>query len=133
MGANFHYYIYREVESDLDEFHSEYQHCLEEGSDSYRGHLGVLPSGLRFAEIEPFAEASEVIEYLEDNHYKWDCALAVPFHGELRQHDFKSKITQRKKTKQGLVQLEEKFLKQIKSTKSKTIACKSCGSSVSRS
>ena len=105
MGANFHYYIYREVVNGLSDYHKEYQHelCHEQGSDSYQGHLGVLPSGIRFAELEPFTEASEAIEHLEANHYKWNCALAVPFHGELRQHDFKSKITQRKKAKQRLV------------------------------
>lgn len=137
MGSRFNTYTYNGAAKELSDFHSEYQHeeRLEGGSDTYAGHLGILADGLHIVDVKPYAFASDAREYIENNHSKWNCAFAVPFKGEVRDYDSASKkiIAQRKKAELDLALSKRKFLKQIKSTKSKTIGCKKCGSAITRS
>ena len=137
MGSRFKTYTYNGAKKELDNFHGEYQfeQRLEYGSDTYAGHLGILPDGLHIVDCKPYAFASDAQEYIEENHSKWHCALAVPFKGEIRDYDSASKkiLTQRKKAEVDLASAERKILQQIKSTKSVSIGCKKCGSAITRS
>ena len=136
MGAEFNYYVYKGDKSKLEDYHREEQQdqCLQFGNDSYAGHIGVMPSGIDFVKRKPFASASEAREYLEDNHNKWDCAMAVPYKtiGKTFSNASFKLMDQRDKVQSELKTLEADILLRIRTTKSKTIGCKKCGSSISR-
>ena len=136
MGAEFNYYVYKGDKSKLEDYHREEQQdqCLQFGNDSYAGHIGVMPSGIDFVKRKPFASASEAREYLEEHHSKWDYAMAVPYQtiGEtFSQASFKL-MDRRDKVQKEFKELDKNIMLSIKGTKSKTIGCKSCGSSIVR-
>ncbi|EDM26144.1 hypothetical protein LNTAR_16393 [Lentisphaera araneosa HTCC2155] len=136
MGAEFNYYTYRGSKSELLEHHRELQveECEQYGNDTYAGHIGIMPLGVEFVEIKPFASEAEARDYLEAEHCKWDRAMAIPFVGEGNIFDKASQkiMDQCCKAKRELVTLEADLLLKIRRTKSKTIGCKKCGSSISR-
>jgi hypothetical protein len=137
MGAEFRFYIYKGKEEDLGDYHTEFQReaCYEGGTDTYAGHIGIMPDGINFANITPLKSYAQAEEYLEDNHSKWSSAMAVPFLGKKQDYDKTSlrTITQKAVAKQKLGALKETLLVQIKQAKSKTVGCRHCGSSVTRS
>ena len=136
MGANFNYYTYRGGKTELPSHHKVLQEeeCEIHGNDTYAGHIGIMPSGINFVERKAFENEEQAREYLEDNHKKWDRAMAVPFKGTGVVYDKASQLLrdQRNKVTAELTTLEADILLSIRSTKSKTIGCKKCGSSVSR-
>jgi hypothetical protein len=135
MGSAFNYYKYNGSKEDIYNDFSEHQEeeCHANGSDTYAGHLGTLP-GLEIVAITPFAEMRAARNYIEENHSKWEAAMAVPYKGEVSTFDAVSKkvLQQRKALEKEILDMRQKFLKSMKSTKSKTIGCKRCGSSIGR-
>ena len=86
MGSTLETYIYNEDPEELDSYHTDYQTQLRDryGYDTYAGHLGAIPFGLDIIHTDPFETYNEALEYLEENHCKWDCAMAIPFKGKIR-------------------------------------------------
>ena len=136
MGALFRTYITALKADDLLEYHRAFQEekRMEEGCDTYAGHIGIMPDGIEFADVKPFPSRIEAEEYLAQHHSKWECAMAVPFKGKGEVPDKKSEklIHSREKAKRDLNSLEEKIISDIRKAKSKNIGCKHCGSSVRR-
>lgn len=136
MGAEFNYYIHRGAKDELEEYHNEHQSEMRAtyGNDTYAGHIGIMPGGIDSAGVTPFPTRNEAVAYLDENHCKWDCAMAVPFKGSVQSCDARSKriIVQRQKAAKDLVNARATIMSKIKSTKSKTIGCKYCGSAISR-
>ncbi|NQZ60004.1 MAG: hypothetical protein HRT88_21330 [Lentisphaeraceae bacterium] len=136
MGAEFRHYISKVSQEELGKDHCEYQsrECDFNGNDTYAGHIGIMPSGIDYAKAKPFKSSQQAIDYLEENHCKWDCAMAAPFIGETLDYGKQSKavLKRQQKLEVELLDLKAKILQCMRSTKSKTIGCKSCGSSVAR-
>ena len=128
MGAMFQYYLSEVPKEDLVDFHFEFQtqECELKGTDTYGGHIGIMPYGINFTKAQPFATKKEAISYLEDNHIKWEQAMAVPFMDEVLDYDKKSKGVRKniEKIELEILDLKAKILQSIRSTKSKTIGCK---------
>ena len=136
MGSIFKTYQSGLKKDELLSYHSDYQEQerIEGGCYTYAGHIGIMPDGLHFADVKPFAGAGKAEEYIADNHSKWERAMAVPFKGRAKVPDKKSeKLMQSvNKAEEDLKQLEERIIKGIRNAKSRTIKCRCCGSSVRR-
>lgn len=136
MGAEFNYYRYTGDKSEMSHYHEDTQiyERQQYGSDTYSGHLGILPCGLEVSSVKEFSNVNDAREYLQANHSKSESALAVPYMGNKDTHDASSKdlIRRKKKLFNEIKDFSAKKLKEIKAAKSKTIGCKPCGSSVSR-
>jgi rubrerythrin len=136
MGSVLQIYKSSLQKNELKEYHNELQKELriEQGCDTYAGHIGIMPDGINFVDITPFSNSDEAEEYIGDNHDKWMQAMAVPYVGMARVPDKQSERNAKalKKAEDDLDKLEASIIRKIKSTKSKTIGCKKCGSSVSR-
>ena len=136
MGSVFHTYTSGLKKDELLSYHSDYQEQerIEGGCYTYAGHIGIMPEGLNFVKVEPFTSVEKAEEYIADNHSKWDRAMAVPFKGRANIPDSKSErlIKSVTKAEEDLKLLEKKILSSIKNAKSRTIKCKSCGSSIRR-
>lgn len=136
MGSVFHTYTSGLPKDRLLSYHSDYQEQerIEGGCYTYAGHIGIMPDGLHFVDVKPFASASAAEEYLADHHSKWDRAMAVPFKGKANVPDSKSErlMQSLSKVEEDLKTLEKKIISSLKNAKSRTIKCKSCGSSIRR-
>ena len=133
MGAIFKYYLYNGDENKLDNYHHKEQRdqCEQYGNDTYAGHLGAIPAGINYVKDEHFCSASAACKYVEENHNKWSCAMAVAYtHYEEVHH--KPILKRMCKVEKEITKLETDLLLQIRNTKSKKIGCKKCGSSVNR-
>jgi hypothetical protein len=135
MGSEFNYYIHSGTKEDLQSGFAEHQQDERHmnGTDTYAGHLGIL-NGLVVSNITPFASMEQARDYIDENHSKWESALAVPYRGEVHGFDASSKKVeqQRKALEKDIVNTQKRYLKSMKATKSKTIGCKACGSSITR-
>lgn len=120
----------------LLDYHSSYQEQerIEGGCYTYSGHMGIMPDGLEFVKVEPFANVVKAEEYIAENHSKWERAMAVPFKGRAKVPDKKSEklMLSVHKAEEDLKQLEQKILAGIRNARSRTIKCKCCESTIRR-
>lgn len=137
MGAILQHYTYnRGSFEELEQHHQSYQEaeCNANGNDTYSGHLGILPEGLNLDNKKVFDNAEDALQYIEDNHYKWNSAMAVPYKGKAYSYDKAGKkvIAACTKAEKEFTDTQSAVMQEIKSTKSKTITCKNCLSSITR-
>ena len=59
-----------------NEFSRDQQDSAYESGHSYSGQIGVMPSGIDWL-TEKFKTNSEAIDYITDEHDKWDKAFGV--------------------------------------------------------
>ena len=78
MGASFSYRVYRATSIDevKKKWSSDVEQSLYESGHSYSGEIGML--GEDFIVTQTCKTIEESIEYIEDNHKKWETALCVP-------------------------------------------------------
>lgn len=141
MGANFQSYTFNKFNpgAEKETIQREWEAMREEnlhecGHDSYSGGIGTMAPGVDFVSIRPFESEAEAEEYLADNHDKWDAALAVPYKGSILvpTKEEAAHAEKLQKAQAYLDALMSRTLIDIKSTKSKTIGCKKCGSHINR-
>ena len=136
MGASFNYYTHEDNPS-VKELKERFEEEREEAGWEYGkgGYSGSLyeKSGLTILD-KTFENEDEAYNYLEENNCKWENAWAVPYKAVVNVDS-----TKKAKASQALEKVigeREKLIKDgvsaIKNTKSKTIGCKNCGSSVNR-
>ena len=85
MCACIDYYSFRGTEQQLKAFHRQKQRelCEEYGNDTYAGHLGILPAGLDMCK-QRFRGFNAAMEYVEENHSKWNPPMAVVYYQRSR-------------------------------------------------
>lgn len=135
MGAEYdsyhsHHADKESVEEEFEQLQQEY--CAEKGDNTYAGHLGIKP-GLHFIDtVYPDATAAD--DYIAEQNDKWEAAWAVPYHrvGQIPTAKGRKLIEARSKINRQMMDFHDNVLVRIKAAKSKTIGCKTCGSSVSR-
>ena len=136
MGSTLVTYTHRNnpTTDELHErFNDEAEMAGEEcGKGGYSGSL-YEKSGLTIID-KTFSSSDEAYDHICDNNGKWDNAWAVPYKATVTvpKSTLTSKKTQLAKAEADLKKLETDAIKAIKGTKSKTIGCKSCGSSINR-
>ena len=61
MGSTFLTYQSGLKKDELLSYHSDYQEQerIEGGCYTYAGHMGIMPEGIEFAKVEPFADAGK--------------------------------------------------------------------------
>jgi len=81
MGAIFDYRIYRDIEMEelRKKWNDDVEEDLYENGHSYSGSIGML--GSRFVLKSEKGSKELAIEYIEENHDKWDAPMCVPFPG----------------------------------------------------
>jgi predicted RNA-binding Zn-ribbon protein involved in translation (DUF1610 family) len=136
MGAQFDTYYPNttDVRQAKDLFYGRQQElCEQYGNDSYAGHLGIK-DGLTI-EDTLFNTEQEALDWLHENNNKWGSAHLVKYKGKVKKPYAKSKSTLERlnRLRLELQTFDKTVVKGIRAAKSKTIGCKSCGSSISRS
>lgn len=137
MGANFDYRIYpydtqEEKERAKKCWNSDVEDSQYEDGNSYSGGIGMLGRG--FSIQEDLAKESEAIEFLEDNHRKWDGAMAVTFSKVVKVN--KSFESKKQKALQKIDKMNNEYAglitslhKAFSNRKSNKVGCKKCTSS----
>lgn len=115
-----------------DQFVSEQQDSISQyGNDTYAGHLGIK-GGLTIDKkiYDSYADAEEEME----NNDKWGSAWALGYHDDKCKINLSAdKIRLKLRGIQNDInEFKKNTIADIRNTKSKTIGCKKCGSSVSR-
>ena len=143
MGACFSSRVTYKDRAEIPEWWTGVQEdCRREfGEDGYNGTFSplqqsaaTLDPGVQFAQINPRANKEAAELYCTDHHEKWDQALAVPFKTKVKQPDAVLRkarlrvVAERARLKNFL----KKLLERYQGTKSRTISCPRCGSSISR-
>lgn len=112
------------------------QDRYEHGHETYSGGIGTLEPGVQLIPNQtPFTTQGQAEDFIEESHYKGHKALAVPFKGtiEVPFIALKQALTRRDAAGDKVETLARQFLAEARATKSKTIGCKRCGSSITRS
>jgi hypothetical protein len=136
MGSTFSFYTYNQGPfEELEAFHEAYreEECYENGNDPYAGHLGILQEGLALQK-QIFNSEEEARNFIEQNHYKCNQAMAAPYKGKAYAYpkSYTDLIASSKKAENDFYATQAAILQEIKAVKSKTISCKACGSVINR-
>jgi hypothetical protein len=135
MGASFNDYTFKA--SDEKTLRSSFQKlqdnlCLDHGSDSYAGHLGIA-RGLQIVN-KSFKTTNEAHEYVVEQAEKWGSALAVKV-GDFSKA-FPVTATEKKEVEK-LNELQQKYdgweselISRVKQSKSALRGCKKCESKI---
>jgi len=82
MGAEFN--VRRFDDEPKEEIEKKWNAAIEQakydyGHSGYTGSIAEMPSGINWQDDVHFEDRSDAEEYLEENHNKWDRAMAVSY------------------------------------------------------
>jgi hypothetical protein len=115
---------------------ADVEHSQSMNGCSYSGAIGMLTGLIVFIRIEPLASHDEAIEYIAENHRKFEGPMAVPFkiQGKKAVPTYvKNAITKYEKAKTNKRESEDKVRQDFYNAKSQFVGCKKCKSKLSRS
>ena len=132
MGASFDSRTFKLNNSTKDEWNGEVESSQCSDGNEYSGCIGMLGKGYVTANHIANSQ-NDAIDFLEENHSKWDGALGVRFNykGGTNKSDERKKAKLEKLAETASSNYDtllNKIVSSFKNRKSKFVGCTSCGS-----